>query len=698
MLTVLMASHNGAATLPKVLSAYCRLLSPPCPWRLLLIDNASTDATRAVAASYAAQLPLCYLFEPKRGKNAALNTGLAFALNDPQCALLVFSDDDATPEPDWLRQLWLAAAEQREHAIFGGGIVPDWAVAPPDWVLRLMPLGVSFGLTAPDRPAGPIFPGLVWGANMALRRMLFDSGLRFDETVGPRGASYAMGSETSLLCQLGEAGERAWFCPRARVAHHIRAAQLTLPSLLRRAWRFGRGQFRQERAGQFPEMQLPPRWMLGKYLRELAGWLRAVRGGDDEARIRHRWELAYLGGYFHEALRACLGRQGGRRRVLITGYSGELGGMELRMAQEARFLAAAGYESALAVKPFPGSGNWLRRLRAERVAASHFFVPPFLEEWRWRRWNLWKAMLLCSARLLRRHVDLLHVAFCWTGYGASSVWLAARCGIPAVISVHNAFPPSQASVWQQAFLRQAFSGVRGVYAVSASAMEGFLAHYRALLPARARLAVIPNCVDTDQFQPSAAVRAATRARWGLPPDALVLGSVGRLSRQKRPDAAIRLLAALRPAFPTLYLVLVGSGELEAGLRAQARALGVAEQVVFAGFQARIEEWMPAFDLHLLLSSVEGFGIATIEAMACGVPALATDVPGSRDVLAGCGGGLLLPLEDEAAQQAALAALLRDPPRRAAMGVLGRQEVERLYSRRRVQALVHAFYRGLLEGA
>ncbi|AKU24716.1 glycosyltransferase [Massilia sp. NR 4-1] len=690
-----MASHNGAATLPKVLSAYCLLQAPPCAWRLLFIDNASTDATRSIVESYAGYLPLCYLFEAKRGKNAALNTGLAVALRDPQCSLLVFSDDDATPEPGWLRQLWLAAGEQSGYAIFGGGIVADWAATPPEWVLRLMPLGVSFGLTKPDRPASPIFPGLVWGANMALRRSLFDTGLRFDESLGPRGTSYAMGSETSLLRQLGEAGERAWFCPQARVAHHIRAAQLTLPSLLQRAWRFGRGQFRQDRAGQFPEMNPVPRWMLGKYLQELGGLLRTQFGGGRDARIRHRWELAYLGGYFYEALRAMLGWNENRRRILITSYSGELGGMELRMAEEARFLAAAGYESALAVKPFPGSGSWLRQLRASRLAACHFCVPPFLEEWRWRHWNLGKAILLCASYLARRQVDLLHVAFCWTGYGASSVWLAARCGIPTVISVHNAFPPSQPSAWQQAFLRQAFSSVRGVYAVSASAMEHFLAHYRAILPARARLAVIPNCVDTDKFLPSAARRHAARQQWQLPADALVLGVVGRLSRQKRPEAAIRLLSALREEFSNLYLVLAGSGELERPLRAQASALGVQDRVMFTGFQTQMEELMPAFDLHLLLSSVEGFGIVTIEAMACGVPTVATDVPGSSDVLCGSGGGLLLPLDDEDALAAAVAALLRDPQRRLAMGGQGRREAEVLYSRRRVQSMVHEFYRDLL---
>jgi glycosyltransferase involved in cell wall biosynthesis len=67
LLTVLMASHNGAATLPAVLDAYCRLIAPPGGWSLLLIDNASDDATAALAQAYAARLPLRVVREGRRG-------------------------------------------------------------------------------------------------------------------------------------------------------------------------------------------------------------------------------------------------------------------------------------------------------------------------------------------------------------------------------------------------------------------------------------------------------------------------------------------------------------------------------------------------------------------------------------------------------------------------------------------------------
>lgn len=693
MLTVLMATFNGAATLPKVLEGYRRLLPPPGGWRLVVADNGSTDATAQVLDAHAGPLPLRVVAQPRRGKNAALNAALDLALREPggPDELFVLTDDDATPAPHWLLRLAQAAAAQPDVTMFGGAIVPDWAVEPPPWIERLVPLGLTFGITPPDQADGPVFPGLIWGANMALRRGLFEDGLRFDETIGPTAGAYAMGSETQLTRRLADAGHRAWFCAGARVAHHIRAHQLALPWILQRAYRFGRGKFRQDCPGVFPELFGVPRWMLGRWLREAAGLVGARLRSDADALFGRRWELAYLRGYFHEAWRA----PPPARRVLITSYSGELGGMELRMAQEAQFLKAAGIDAVLGIRTFPGSADWAAQLRARRVPVAEFAPPPVFEQWRWRRLNRWRAQLWSARALRRQRPDLVHVAFCWNAYGATALWLAHRCALPAVVSVHNTFPPGDVSAWHRPLLRDAFRTVRGVYGATEPALRHFLALYRDYLPDGVRLAVIPNCVDTARFRPSPTLRDATRQSLGLPAEALVLGSVARLSPQKRPEALVRLLHALRPRFPELYLVLAGSGPLEAAMRHLVDRLGLTERVRFAGFRADVETLLPAFDVHLLLSQREGFGIATIEAMACGVPAVATDIPGNADVLRDSPGGLLVPLDDEPAVTAAVAALLVDPHRRARMGAAGRADVERRFSLPRVQAQVQAFYRDLV---
>jgi glycosyltransferase involved in cell wall biosynthesis len=88
-----------------VLEAYCRLAVPPDGWRLLVVDNGSTDGTAELLASYS-RLCLRRLHEPQPGKNRALNRALAEALAMPFDidGLFVFTDDDATPAPDWLLQ------------------------------------------------------------------------------------------------------------------------------------------------------------------------------------------------------------------------------------------------------------------------------------------------------------------------------------------------------------------------------------------------------------------------------------------------------------------------------------------------------------------------------------------------------------------------------------------------------------------
>lgn len=692
MLTVLMATFNGARTLPQVLDAYTQLHSPEEGWRLLVVDNGSDDGTRELLMSYASRLPLHYSYEPRRGKNAALNHGLSLAMKGPETRLFVFTDDDATPDRDWLLRYADAATERKAFAIFGGSIVPDWSQSPPEWLLRLAPCGLTYGLTDPQLPEGPVYPGLVWGANMAVRGEVFRHGYRFDESIGPAAGDYAMGGEVSFTRLLEGAGFQSWFCPGARVAHHIRPAQLTADWVVSRARRYGRGACRLAKTGQFPELFGAPRWMLRKYIQELCGLAAAMALRQPERIFQRRWELAYLGGYIAEA--AAASKRPASRRILITSFSGELGGMELRMLDEARFLKGVGYDCVLAPPRFNGDDRWRQTAQDECVEIADLNVPPMLEEWPWRRVNRLRAMLFSARALRKLRPDLMHIAFCWTTYGASALWLAQHCGVPSVISVHNAFPRAEFNDWQREMLQRAMSGVRGVYAVSDSAMRHFLALYRQWLPADVRLAVIPNCVDVRRFQVSARRRAAARRQWSIADNDEVIGSVGRLSAQKRPEELLAIFAHLAQARPRLKLILVGTGPLESSLRDAVRRQRLTRRVIFTGFQAQVESIIPAMDLHLLVSRREGFGIATIEAMACGVPALATRVPGSEDILHDSAGGLLLPPGDIDSAVAAINALLDDHARREEMGRRGRAEVEARYAVPVVSAQVEAFYDGL----
>jgi glycosyltransferase involved in cell wall biosynthesis len=309
MLTVLIATHDGADTLPEVLAAHSRLEPPPGGWKLIVVDNASTDATGEVVRSFAARLPLTYLFEPKQGQNAARNRGLSEVEGD----LLVLTDDDAIPRRDWLVRLRSAADEHRGFGIFGGVVRPRWSVPPDPRLLRWAPLQPCFALTDPAWEEGPIKSDFVFSPNMVVRAELFLDGRRFDESIGPRRGSYPMGSETELTRRLTREGIRAWHVRDAVVEHAIQPGQMTIEWVLARAVRYGRGQQRW-RSAERPRGLVAAAPSLLRDWASLTARIALARGrGDEEETLRRRWDRNCVVGRAREALDQTLGGRTGSR-------------------------------------------------------------------------------------------------------------------------------------------------------------------------------------------------------------------------------------------------------------------------------------------------------------------------------------------------------------------------------------------------
>jgi L-malate glycosyltransferase len=299
MLTVLIATFNGANTLPEVLRAYCRLEPPAGGWNLVIVDDGSTDQTADVVAGFRRRLPVTYVVEPRRGQNVARNRGLASVTGD----LLVLSDDDVLPKPDWLRQLRSVADARSDFAIFGGPILPHWQSPPAPWIVDWVPLSVTFAVSSPAAE-GSVAPRSLFSPNVAIRAHVFQAGYRFEETIGPNGPDYPMGSETELLVRLEAAHFKAWYCQSAVVEHMIRAFQMNEAWILRRARRFGRGQYRLD----LQSIPGHPRAVLGVHkslLWHLAvlgvGICHARLGGRPEQVFKQRWQWNYLMGQLLEA-------------------------------------------------------------------------------------------------------------------------------------------------------------------------------------------------------------------------------------------------------------------------------------------------------------------------------------------------------------------------------------------------------------
>jgi glucosyl-dolichyl phosphate glucuronosyltransferase len=238
MLTTVFATRNRAAALPRVLDAFCDLQSPPGGWKLIVVDNGSTDATAAVVQGYAGRLPVTLLHCAAPGKNRALNAALPEFAGD----LIVFTDDDVLPAPDWLVRLRAVAESHPDATLFGGTVLPDWPSPVPAWLSEdVVEFSVLYAKN--ERASGPCRPIDIYGPNMAVRAGVFEAGTRFAEHVGPDATNplYAMGSETELLRRLGAEGHRGWFEASARVGHIIRPEQMQESWILERAYRYGIG-------------------------------------------------------------------------------------------------------------------------------------------------------------------------------------------------------------------------------------------------------------------------------------------------------------------------------------------------------------------------------------------------------------------------------------------------------------------------
>lgn len=206
-----------------------------------------------------------------------------------------------------------------------------------------------------------------------------------------------------------------------------------------------------------------------------------------------------------------------------------------------------------------------------------------------------------------------------------------------------------------------------------------------------KFVVIPYGFDLDaRIDSSTENRMAKRVEAGLD-DAFVIGWAGRLTEIKRPGDLIRVLALL----PGAVLVLAGDGELRAEVEELARALGVADRVRFLGYIDDLGSWYAAFDAFLLTSANEGSPVVAIEALAAGVPVVATAAGGTGTVVDDGETGLLAPIGDVPALAAHLERLRDDDDLRTKLGSEGALRMRERFSTTRMIDDVERLYRRIL---
>jgi len=206
-----------------------------------------------------------------------------------------------------------------------------------------------------------------------------------------------------------------------------------------------------------------------------------------------------------------------------------------------------------------------------------------------------------------------------------------------------------------------------------------------------RVSVVYNGVDPGE-RPSSLQRRSARAVLGLPDDAFVIGTVGRLDPVKNLSVMMHAYAALKARYPHARAVIVGDGPERATLEAKALALDLADSVVFTGYRPDVRFLMAAFDVYVNTSVYEGVSLTILEAMAMALPVVATPVGGNPEVVVDHETGLLVPGRARSIADA-IARLVHDTRQRRRLGDAGRWRVKRHFSMARMVEQYAGVYLG-----
>jgi glycosyltransferase involved in cell wall biosynthesis len=302
--------------------------------------------------------------------------------------------------------------------------------------------------------------------------------------------------------------------------------------------------------------------------------------------------------------------------------------------------------------------------------------------------------LIRIAREFRPHVVHTHTAK--AGFIGRQAALAVRPR-PAIVHTYHGhvlegyFGPPKARLYLE--LERALARVSDrLLGVSQATVDDLV---RLGVAPRERFRVLPLGLDLQPLaEVDEALRASSRGELGIGGEEVLLIFVGRVVPIKRLDVLLRALADARARDPRIRLALIGDGEERPGLQRQAAELGIERDVLFLGYRRELGSLFAAADVAVLSSDNEGTPVSLIEAAAAGLPAVATDVGGVREVV-GEETGILVPRGDAAALADGLVLIAGDPRLRRDRGRAARRRALGRYGAERLLNDVDALYRELV---
>ena len=324
-----------------------------------------------------------------------------------------------------------------------------------------------------------------------------------------------------------------------------------------------------------------------------------------------------------------------------------------------------------------GRGIYWDRLRQAGVKvhslSPHKLLPLYLASIPWR--------------LLADRPDILHCHLIPSNIIAKP--LGALLGVPVVIN-HDHTNDTRRADSRLLLALDRFSNrfASHIVAVSASCRDFLIT--RESIPAN-DVTLVPNAIDLRRFSPAAPRRDQARVELGLPASARVVAGVGRLNPQKNFSLFLDIAAQLAPRFPDLHFLLAGDGPEEKMLRENAAALGISDRVTFSGYVADTRLVYLAADVLLMPSRYEGLPMTLLEAMAMGLPVVASQLDGIAEVIGDGREGFLVPSDDASLFVERTAALLQDAELSSRIAQNARAKIEASFSVERMTSAVEEIY-------
>jgi glycosyltransferase involved in cell wall biosynthesis len=296
--------------------------------------------------------------------------------------------------------------------------------------------------------------------------------------------------------------------------------------------------------------------------------------------------------------------------------------------------------------------------------------------------------------LFERRYDLVHTHLLWSNMLATP--MAALCQVPVRFNHDQAFDFARYRSWGNRWLR-AMSNRLTHHIIAVSCSIGNFLRQEEKVPVD-KITVIHNAVDLSLFSPQGGPQAREKMRhiWNLPADALIVGGVGRLEYQKNFSLFLEVAAEVCARFPQAMFVIAGEGADRPLLEDLGRKLGIDGKVRFLGFIKEMPEFYQNLDLLLLTSHFEGTPLTVLEALAMGVPVVASRVDGSAEILDDGNDAFLVPPKDKGLFVHKISQMLTERDLAQQMALAGQEKVRRKYSTKDMVRQVEALYLKFLE--